>query len=192
VSKYLFIDVETGGLSHRTHSLLSFGAVLWEDGVLLNDREWKIQDDPYRVSAGALAINKIDLIAHHSKAVTKAQAVSQIWEYASLHPNMGQTTPLRLAGWNVPFDRDFLRQLFIDVDGDDVRFERVFSHRLLDLMSVCRALSDSGLVSHDIRNSDEGYGYFGVEPHESMRHTAIGDTIAQAEMYTKIVELLAA
>src|SRR5258706_13634686 len=74
---YLFFDSETGGLDPRSTSLLEIAAVIVDDdGHILStfQRLTRPDDGVYRVTPGALNVNKIVLASHDTAAVTYTDA----------------------------------------------------------------------------------------------------------------------
>ena len=81
--RVLFIDTETGGLDPQKHSLLSIGFVVWDDGDLIDEREFFVRSDDYLVTPRALDINKINLCELYECGEYLEDLVREIDEYIS-------------------------------------------------------------------------------------------------------------
>jgi len=178
----VFIDTETGGLDPRCHSLLSIGLVLWEDSTITRTKEILINDGKLNVTDAALAINKIDLNSHKIHAVDQKKAIQEILLFIEWTGN--QKEKITLAGHNVGFDISFTRHLF---ESQDYNFEDYFSHRSIDTSSILHYLYFAGKIETKIVGSTEAFKHFEIEVRG--RHTALGDAIATAELFTRMIKL---
>lgn len=181
--KLLFIDTETGGLEPNKHSLLSLGMVVWEDSEIIDSQEILINDGKLIVTEEALSINLIDIDKHKQSAVSPSEAIEKIQSFISKHfPDQRKIT---LAGHNVHFDINFLK-IFFSVNKDD--FNNYFSHRIIDTSSILYYIYLAGHIKHRAISSDEAFELF--EIHVEGRHTALGDALATAKLFTKLLKLL--
>jgi DNA polymerase III subunit epsilon len=181
--RLLFIDTETGGLDPGKHSLLSLAMVIWEDMEIVDSQEILINDGILSVTEEALSINKIDLEKHKQSAVSSSQALDKILLFICKHfPRQRKIT---LAGHNVHFDAAFLRSFFSANKKD---FNEYFSHRIIDTSSILHYLYLAGKMKQRAISSDDAFDLFDIEVEG--RHTAIGDAIATAKLFTKLLSLL--
>jgi len=99
----IIVDVEASGTEYQKHSIVSIGAVDFNDPENRFYRECRIWDNAH-IMEGALAVNGFTeaQITDPSK-MSEAEAVTQFieWTFA-----MNDRT---LVGQNVSFDRDFLK-----------------------------------------------------------------------------------
>ena len=183
----LFIDTETGGLDPASHSLLSVGLVVGDGPKVLNSLEILIRHEPYVVSAGGMAVNRIDLVQHTAAALEPKMALTVLDVFLDQHfPHLCQ--PILLAGHNVAFDMAFLGT-FLASQGRAL--EPRFSHRAVDTHSLAAGLRDAGRLPMENLSSTALFAHFGIEVAEARRHTALGDALATFELYWKLVGLLA-
>lgn len=178
--RLLVLDCETGGLDPSTDALLSVGLVDFQDGVVLRTEEILIDPEGMVCDPKALAVNRIDLEMHCAYSVPRAHAAKQIQDFCR---PMGR--PI-VAGHNVFFDIGFIRRLF----APEV-LRRMVSHRMLDTMQVLCFLGHAGLIPPDIAKLDQAMAHFGIAMPEGKRHTALGDALVTAELYTRLLGTIA-
>jgi len=183
---YLFLDTETGGLDPGQHSLLSIGLVVGDEGVVRHSLEILIKHEPYVVSAGGMAVNRIDLVQHDKVALGPAEALAVLDVFTQQYfPCVKE--PILLVGHNVSFDRDFLGAFLAGLGRP---LEPRFSHRLIDTHSIASALRDAGKLDGESLSSSALFRRFGIEIPEEKRHTALGDALGTFELYWKLVGLM--
>lgn len=181
--RLLFIDTETGGMNPDKHSLLSLAMVIWEDMEIIDSQELLINDGILSVTSEALSVNKIDIEKHKQSAISPSQAIEKILLFIGSHfPERGKIT---LAGHNVHFDANFLRSFF---SKNNLKFNELFSHRIVDTSSILYYLYLAGQIKYKAISSDEAFDYFGIKVEG--RHTAIGDAMATAELFTRLLSLI--
>jgi len=183
-SDYLFLDVEAGGLDPRKHSLLSLGLVVGGPQGVRHSLEILIKHDPYVVTEGAMAVNRINLETHTARALDPATAMVVLDIFLAQH--FPQTCrPITLVGHNVGFDRDYLA-VFLDSQGR--LLEPRFGHRVIDTHSIAAGLRDAGRLDVPNLGSSALFEHFGIHVPDEKRHTALGDALATFELYWKLVE----
>lgn len=189
MTKLLVIDTETGGIDPDRHSLLSLAAAVWADGRLEGEIEIFVAEPDITVTARALEINRIDLVEHARRAVPPAEALARLLGFVADHfrSDLAAGEQVVLVGHNVGFDIGFLRRLCRLAGAP---FPVIFSHRSLDTASVLRFLSLTGIVPSSAVASTEAFAYLGVRVPEELRHTALGDARATAELLTRLVGLV--
>lgn len=181
--RLLFIDTETGGLDPEKHSLLSLALVVWEDREIMGSQEFLINDGILSVTQEALAINRIDIGMHRQSAISPPQAVEQMFAFTGKH--FPPEHKITLAGHNVHFDTRFLGTF---LKKNDKEFSNYFSHRVIDTSSILYYLYLSGKIKHKAISSDAAFELFGIEAEG--RHTALGDAVATARLFTKLLDLI--
>jgi DNA polymerase III subunit epsilon len=180
--KLLFIDTETGGLDPQKHSLLSMAMVVWEDMEIIDSQEILINDGQITTTDEALAINKIDIEEHKKTALSPTLAMDQLLTFISKHfPDQRKIT---LAGHNVQFDVSFLKRFF---SRNNKNFSEFFSHRIIDTSSILYYLYLSGHIKHKAISSDKAFELFEIKVEG--RHTALGDAVATAKLFNKLLDL---
>lgn len=178
--RILWCDTETGGLNPETDALLSVGLVDYQDGKILRSEEVLIDASGLVCDPKALAVNHIDLDLHHAYSVTRVEAAERIRDFCA---PMGRPF---VGGHNVAFDVSFIRRLF----APDV-LRKMVSHRTLDTLQLLAYLGDSGRIPPGIGKLDQAMAHFGLTMPEGKRHTALGDALVTAELYTRLLQTIA-
>ncbi|WP_005032997.1 3'-5' exonuclease [Holophaga foetida] len=183
-SDYLFLDTEAGGLDPRKHSLLSLGLVVGGPQGVRHSLEILIKHDPYVVTEGGMAVNRINLEKHTAMGLAPEQALVVLDIFLAQHfPHACR--PITLVGHNVSFDRDYLG-VFLDSQGR--LLEPRFGHRVIDTHSIAAGLRDAGRLDLPHLGSSALFEHFGIVVPDEKRHTALGDALATFELYWKLVE----
>jgi len=183
-TKLLIIDTETGGTDPLVHSLLALGAVVWEDGRIVDREEFMISEPKISTDAEALSINRLDLAAVRHNGLSPSDAIVRLERFVSTH--FEESEEVVLTGHNVSFDVGFLRRLY-RLAGKP--YWQRYSHRLFDTASVVRYLSIAGVIDVPNVRSDAAFKYFGISPETSKRHTALGDALATAQLVSRVLAL---
>jgi DNA polymerase III subunit epsilon len=180
--RLLFIDTETGGLDPGIHSLLSLAMVVWEDMDIIDSQEILINDGILSLTEEALSVNKIDLEKHKHSAVSPPEAMEKILAFIGKHfPGQDRIT---LAGHNVHFDVNFLKFFFTH---NNRNFSDYFSHRVIDTSSILYYLYLAGQLKQKAISSDKAFELFHIRV--KGRHTALGDVVATATLFNKLLGL---
>lgn len=181
--RLLFVDTETGGLDPARHSLLSLGMVVWENGKIGEAVELLVNDGKLSATAEALSINGIVLERHRHQALSPQMAMEELLRF--INNQFPHQRKITLAGHNVHFDVNFLVRFFSQ---NNKEFSSYFSHRMIDTSSILNYLYLSGRLKHRAISSDEAFALFEIRV--DGRHTALGDAIATAQLFSKLVDLL--
>jgi DNA polymerase-3 subunit epsilon len=181
--KILFIDTETGGTDPASNSLLSLGLVVWMELEVRASLEILIDDGILNVTEKALEINRIDLDEHRKKAVSPDVAIRQMDKFINSH--FPKDEKIVLGGHNVNFDVNFLNA-FLSRNGYNV--QQRFSHRYVDTSAILFYLFLTGKIKRKLTASQDALDYFGITVQG--RHTALGDAVATAQLFSRLVGIL--
>lgn len=178
----VFIDTETGGLDPEKHSLLSIALVVWKrDEGIIASKELFIKSQEYSFTKEAQKINKFDKAQHEINALEPKDVISQIELFLSkYYPALKE---IELAGHNTQFDVAFLKTF---LKQNNRSFNQLFSHRIVDTYSLLKLLTDAALIPEGINSSAKAFSYYKIKVEN--RHSALGDAIATANLYAKMVE----
>lgn len=179
MTRILWVDTETGGLSPDTHALLSIGLVDWQDGVVLRTDEILVDPEGLACTPKAMEVNGIDLDLHCAYSVSRSEAGQRFREFCR-----PMARPV-VGGHNVEFDLGFIRRLFAQGS-----LAYTISHRCLDTMQVLAFMGHAGLIPDGIAKLDQAIAHFGIRVEAGKRHTALADAIAAAQVYTAALETM--
>ncbi len=187
--KLLIIDTETGSLDPLEGSILSLGAVVWEDRKILDEFDMMIREPVIKITSEAVRINKIDITKLCDTGTQAHDAVQEFRAFTLKYfPRTLQgTTKVFLGGHNLSFDIGFLKRLW-SFRTSELPYEQIFSHRTLDTCSIVRFLILSGkhpgLVSSGLTDACK---YLNINIPDDQRHTALGDARATANLLTAMM-----
>lgn len=185
--KLLVVDTETGGTDPRRHSLLTVGAVVWEDGELGPELGLRILERELVVDPEAMAVNRIDLAEHRRAALDPRAAAEELAKFVARNfVGSKGPEPAVVCGHNVAFDVGFLKRLF-ELAG--LPYDATFSHRTLDTASVLRFLALAGRIPPELVGSSKAFAHFGIRFSRNARHTATADARATARLLNRLLEL---
>ena len=176
----IFTDTETGGLDPKHHEILTVALVDWRDGQIGDTVEWKVKARPEFVSPQALAVNGIDLAEHNAQALDQKIVVREITAWCRAHWLSGER--VRLGGHNVAFDVGFLSHMIGPL------YYRAFHHRPVCTMNMLPLLWHAGIIPNDVGKLTEACAAFGVPLPAAEAHTALGDALASARLYTAMLK----
>lgn len=172
--RLLVIDTETTGTNPRLHSLLSFAGVVWDDGVIGEEfysDVWPARPVIWEESAKELHKNVVGL------EMGLDYGFAYDWIRGKLYDRFPMY-PITVVGHNVEFDIAFLNQL-----GD---MSALLSRRTVDTHSIALALQVAGKIPAGQKlDLTSLCDYFNI--HVTGRHTALGDAVATAELFSKLV-----
>jgi DNA polymerase III epsilon subunit-like protein len=182
---FVAIDTETTGLNFWEHQILSVGLVVVKKGEITAKKEVKVKYPTYNVTAGALNVNKINLVEHDKIALTPYDAIAEINNFIQSFAIIN-SKPVRVVGHNYDqFDLQFMANFFRE---NNPPYSRLFSSRLIDTCVLMRALYDSGIIQEEAFSLEKALKLFEIEREES--HTALDDAIATAQLYLMILNIL--
>lgn len=189
---YLFMDAETGGLTPK-HSLLTVSCIAVDDKfniVPIGERNpglyLRIRHDEYALTAGALAVNRINLVEHNETGVDLKTAHDALRDFLSRACAATNKKRLVPAGHNVSFDVQFIRANLLN----DQEWNEFFTYPFLDTAAIARFFTAAGLYN--------GAGYsLGVlrrifVPHANGQnmHNAEADNLVTIELAKKFMTFM--
>ncbi len=171
----IFLDTETGGHDPALHSLLTIGLVTLEGGEVTRPLHLRLRHEAYHVQAEAMAVNGIDLLAHHAQAQDAPEVAQAIRDYAA------EVGRVMLGGHNFGFDLAFLRPLLPDLG-------RVFRRGYADTKLAAQFLIHAGVLPKSVGTPlDQLAKHFGIE---YAAHDALEDARTTAQVYVKLMGLV--
>jgi DNA polymerase III epsilon subunit-like protein len=188
--RLLVIDCETGGLDCREHSILSLGAVIWNDNSIDAKFQVVIREPLMSTTLEALRINGFTNEIIENEGVSPSTAVQALQNFLLANDLRGRIT---LVGHNVAFDVGFLRRLYRLAGLSDKQYEKMFSHRVLCTQSLALALEAAGRCDFRRTSLDALCRYFKIDIREDAsfgRHDALEDACAAAHLLTAELALI--
>lgn len=182
--KILFIDTETGGIDPNSTSLLSIGLVAWSNGEILDTKEIFIKHEVFKITPEAINLNSINLVNFIKTSVSPEIAFNEISNFINSNfvDSIGNIV---IGGHNTNFDINFLKKF---LSTQNIEFEDYFSHRFVDTASILKFLYYAELLSKDVSSSDQAFQYFNINIDN--RHSALGDAIGTAQLFSKLIQLV--
>jgi DNA polymerase III alpha subunit (gram-positive type) len=187
------MDAETGGLTPQ-HSLLTLSCIAVDDkfnivpigghnpGLYL-----RIRHDEYALTAGALAVNQINLVEHNEKGVDVKTASDMLRDFVSRACAATNKKRLVPAGHNVSFDVQFVRACLLN----DAQWNEFFTYPFLDTAAVARFFTAAG--RYDGRGYSLGVLRRIFVPHTDGQtmHNAETDNLVSIELTKKFAGMVA-
>lgn len=188
MNRLLVVDTETSGLDPLVNGILALGAVVWEDGRIVDELQVFVSDQDCEVDPESMAINGIDLAWLASCGLPPSDAVDALELFMDKNGvKEGKMKQAKVVGHNLTFDIPFLKRLYRKADRS---YDSSFSHRTIDTASVLGFLILAGALPPHVGGSSAAFDYFGIKVSMGERHTALGDAIATARLLTALLELL--
>jgi DNA polymerase III epsilon subunit-like protein len=142
------------------------------------------------VDPEALAINKIEVHEIELRGKSPSCAIDEFENFLTRNfTGNPRRERLTLAGHNIGFDKLFLRRLY---EFTNRSFDETFSHRSIDTSSIVAFLMLARAVVIDKPSSDAAFEYFGIDFRPGTRHTSLGDAVATARLFNRLLEVVGA
>ncbi len=215
MSKYLALDVETGGLLPH-HSTLTVAFVIFSPGgVELDSLHLKLKHKEYCVTREALEVNGIDLIQHDLEALPVEDCQRLAKDFLKKHSRevdleLGNKIALcrtMLAAKSPELEKAIksivkscvakkhLKPIGSQVEADIARIKRdllpewesYVSYRYINLVSIAQFLADCEILPLNKFGLAKLADHFGIE---FKAHDALEDSRASGEVYFKMREIL--
>lgn len=183
---YLAFDCETGGVNGE--SLLTVFFLLLDRN--LNEIDvlslfTKPNNGVYQVTAGALKVNKINLIEHDKTAITYSKAGELLYKFLDKHSESGKTKLIPL-GHNVFFDEMCVWGHLLSKPN----YEKFVSYRRQDTGCIAQYLKDKGVIPESVTGSLASLvAHFNITTTDSEFHTAEGDTRLTVEVFKAMLKV---
>lgn len=182
----LSVDVETGGLNEKEHSLLEVGMIALINGEIGPKLDIRIKNDVYNVGEIAKSINGFVQSEHEKTALEQLEVLKRIREYALEVKQLNQGKPLMLLGRNVNFDVRFLKEFFKKHNED---FESYFGHHFYDLTPILFYLYQVDKIDIYPKNGDEANRALGL-PIEPVPHRALKGAQENIDVHLRTLQLM--
>jgi DNA polymerase III epsilon subunit-like protein len=179
----IVLDVEASGTEYKVHSIVSVGALDFNNTNNRIYEECKIWDGAH-IMEGALEVNGFseEEITNPTKQ-TEAELVKKFLKWSS---GISDRT---LAGQNVSFDRDFIRAAAERAGENwELAYRTIDSHSLAWMHMVKRGVTPEIDPKHKRSSMDLDFilNYCGI-PHEPTPHNALTGALSHAEVISRLL-----
>jgi DNA polymerase III epsilon subunit-like protein len=183
--KLLVVDTETTGLDASRHSILSFAAVIYQDGGVSGEFETLVAEPNMTLSREAAELNGIS-IADLISAPSPWGVVQAFTNWLAKNEVYG---PQVLVAHKTDFDVAFLQRLWRLAGAD---FERQFGHRYMCTQACALLLEQAGRLNlpGGSASLDGVAAALGLPGREGAHHSALEDARLCARVLAKMVEKL--
>lgn len=191
-TKYVALDVETGGIEKDTSLLTAYFGIYDADLNLIEDLYLRLKPDApkgkrskYVLTAEGMDVNGINIVDHEARAVTMKKGGQQLYQLLSKHGSGGN--PLVPLGHNIYFDILGITERGLIGKGT---WETFCSYRVVDTASIGRFLIEAGILPRMVYGSLGEYAkFFGISiqgQHDAERDVQI--TVGVYENFLKLLK----
>jgi len=172
-TRYLFLDLETGGVDIETSILTAAFVVTDSEFEILAKEHWAVMPDNGRflVDAGGMAKNRLDLIKLAEVAQSYSEASHNLRELIKKWSDDGKNK-LIPAGYGVIFDVNHIQHHWLKKSN----WEQFCSYRILDVRCAIQFLNACGVIKFK-GGLEECVEKFGLKKPDLEFHDALSDTL---------------
>lgn len=181
---FLPFDTELGGVTENCSILTAHFAICDSDWNILDELDLKMKPDnnEYVLTAGGMAVNKIDILEHDKDAMTYSQAGGKLREFLWAN-SMAKSIKLIPVGKGVQGDVNKITSQILK----SKNFHEFVSYRCYDITPLIIFLKRTGRLERDAPESLQELGeYLGIH---AEWHTARGDNIAGIKLIQKLEDM---
>lgn len=143
MSKILWIDTETTGLDCKIHGLREVGFIIEIDGevkekglLYINTMTYKKEKYISKYVRDSMGVSEETLLQYPTSKNTYIAFENIVYKYV----NSANTSKFQMAGFNIDFDYEFMKEWFEDVYRSENMFNTYFGYQKLDVLSLVRNL----------------------------------------------------
>ena len=185
MNKILWIDTKTTGLNPTKHGLRELAYILIIDGQVIKKDVLQIDTRTYKtyveIDDKALELSNVTIedFDNFDDSAYAFDKFSTLLEYVDKEDKNDYFT---LAGFNVKFDNDFLREWFYDND-EGAEFKNYFHYKVIDVFALVIPLKHLGFIDTENDKLKTVCEYFNI-PIDA--HNALSDIEATKNLYELI------
>ena len=175
---YIVLDVETGGLSPKDHSILEISGILWKPGQEIRPVfDCYVKEEEIVTIPRAMEINQIDLGKVKKQGRTPKETVRYIRD--RLDEVLGENRrPVKILAHNASFDYGFLQRLY-SLAGEEINKD--FYGRTIDSASILEFLMIVNHIKGDRASADVLFESTNNQIKSEERHRSYYDALATAK-----------
>ena len=176
--QYIVLDIETGGLDPKEHSLLEISGILWKPGEIIQPVfDCYIKEENITTVPRAMEINQIDLNKVHKHGRSPKEAINYIRN--RLDDVLGvERRPVKILAHNANFDYSFLQRLY---QLADKTIHRDFYSRTIDSASILEFLMIVDHIKGNRASADVLFESTNNQIKDNERHRSYYDALATAK-----------
>ena len=182
--KIFYVDVETTGLDCNKNDIIQLAYLIEINGEI--KEEGSLFCQPFRydtINAKSLEVNKLT-VAQIVKFPTAHEAYSKLIPILDKYVDRyNKEDKYSVAGYNVRFDVDFLKQFFLK--NNDKYYAAMFDYHLLSVDVLLHVLDYKGLIKLENYKLVTVAKHFGIELDA---HNALSDIKATRQVFLKLLE----
>ena len=176
--QYIVLDVETGGLDPKEHSLLEVSGILWKPGEIIQPAfDCYIKEEKITTVPRAMEVNQIDLNKVQKHGRTPKEAIKYIRN--RLDDILGtDRRPIKILAHNASFDYGFLSRLY-NLAGEKIYKD--FYGRTIDSASILEFLMLTEHIKGNRASADVLFESTNNQIKDNERHRSYYDALATAK-----------
>jgi DNA polymerase III alpha subunit (gram-positive type) len=187
LNRYICFDTETGGTTLDTSLFTACFVALDENLNVVDELDLLVKpdNDQYVVTAQALTVNHINIIAHDGVAIQYKTEKPKLYQFLQKNSNGGaeKLTPI---GHGIYFDILRIKQDLIGAG----TWDTFVSYRTIDTSIICQFLRAAKLFPDDVSGSlGSLVSYFNLSPQGEL-HTARTDTLQTVAVLKELLKIV--
>jgi len=181
--KVFYMDTETTGLDSKKNDIIQLGYIVEINNEIKEKGKINIQPFSYdNIETSALEVNKItieEMKTFDTPQIAYIKITNFLGKYVNKYDKTDKFIP---AGYNVKFDTDFLRELFIK--NGDKYYGSYIDYHFIDGMALVFAKRYAGKLDLPNYKLETVAKHYGIEINA---HDALSDIEATRELILKIM-----
>jgi DNA polymerase III epsilon subunit-like protein len=176
--QYIVLDVETGGLNPKEHSILEISGILWKPGEIIQPVfDCYIKEENIITVPRAMEVNQINLDKVEKHGKTPKETINYI--RSRLDDVLGiERRPVKILAHNANFDYSFLQRLY---QLADKTIHRDFYSRTIDSASILEFLMIVDHIKGNRASADVLFESTNNQIKDEERHRSFYDALATAK-----------
>lgn len=185
MKKILWIDLETTGIDKNQNGICQIAALIEIDNKIVDQFESKMRTRK-RVDLKALEVTGFTFDQVTKSFPDPTIVFNQFVSFLSKYGRAGdKQNRFIMAGYNAPFDLDFLSQWFQEMTGGPYTYWDYLQFSPIDPLPICRAMRYAGIIDTVDTKLESICKHFEI-PIDA--HDAMSDIKATRELCHKIFE----
>lgn len=188
MSKVIWIDTETTGLDPKIHGLREVGFLIEIDGLIVEEGHLHINTLTYKNERYISKYVSENFGVYEVSLAFNESSQEQLVKFERImnkYVNINDKSKFQMAGFNVSFDYEFIKEWFSDTDGLMRGFNAYFGYQKLDVLELVRHLKYLNLFKTKNNKLETLCNHFDVDINA---HQALSDIQATKILHQVLVE----